>query len=131
MKAIPEKAKTQIKRIALGLFFIGMLSQVLTAPKPADEDFNKAQMRPVSPANSVNYIVPEVQSGQNSMRLVVNLNTCSEKELCSLPGIGKKLAGRILDFRSEHRFQRKEDLMFVKGIGSLKYAKLKDLIIAP
>jgi competence ComEA-like helix-hairpin-helix protein len=129
MKTIPDNIKTQIKRIALGLFFIGLLSQVLTAPKPADDEENTVEFKYASGiAPTFKSEADNLDEEVNGLRLI-NLNTSSEKELCSLPGVGKKLARRIMDFRSEHKFHRKEDLMFVKGIGSLKFEKVKNLII--
>lgn len=60
---------------------------------------------------------------------LVSINTSSEEELCTLPGIGKGTAKKIIDYRNtEGLFQSLEDLMKVKGIGSSKFEKLKDLI---
>ena len=48
----------------------------------------------------------------------VNLNVSSRKELESLPGIGRVLAGRIVTYRSTHgAFQQVDDLVNVLGIG--------------
>jgi competence protein ComEA len=62
----------------------------------------------------------------------INLNTAGPEELDSLPGIGPKTAAAIWQFRQEHgAFQQPEDLMNVKGIGSAKFEKLRDMITAP
>lgn len=58
----------------------------------------------------------------------ISINTASKEELCTLPGIGKGTADKIIAYRSEHLFQTIEDLMKVKGIGQAKFDKLKDLI---
>lgn len=58
----------------------------------------------------------------------ISINTASKEELCTLPGIGKGTADKIIAYRSEHLFQTIEDLMKVKGIGQVKFDKLKDLI---
>lgn len=59
----------------------------------------------------------------------VNLNTATEAQLESLPGIGAKGAQRILDFRQKNGgFKKIEDLMNVKGIGEKNFLKLKPYI---
>lgn len=59
----------------------------------------------------------------------INLNTASEEELRTLPGIGESKARAIAAYRSEHgSFARTEDLMQVSGIGTSTYEKLKAMI---
>lgn len=59
----------------------------------------------------------------------VNLNTATEAQLTSLPGIGAKAAQRILEFRQKNgSFKKIEDLMNVKGIGEKNFLKLKPYI---
>ena len=57
----------------------------------------------------------------------VDLNTSTAKELQQLPGIGKGLAKRIVDYRTANGpFKTVEDLMKVKGIGKKTFAKMQD-----
>ena len=59
----------------------------------------------------------------------VNLNTATQAQLESLPGIGAKAAQRILEYRQKNGgFKKIEDLMNVKGIGEKNYLKLKPYI---
>jgi competence protein ComEA len=59
----------------------------------------------------------------------VNLNTATQAQLESLPGIGAKAAQRILEFRQKNGgFKKIEDLMNVKGIGEKNFLKLKPYI---
>lgn len=59
----------------------------------------------------------------------VNINTSSVKQLVRLPGIGEKIAQRIVDFRKKNgKFKRIEELMKVKGIGEKLFDKLKNQI---
>ncbi|MCX7919894.1 MAG: helix-hairpin-helix domain-containing protein [bacterium] len=59
----------------------------------------------------------------------INVNTASQSELETLPGIGPKLAQRIIQYRQEHgAFQRVEDLILVSGIGPKKMEQIKDSI---
>jgi competence protein ComEA len=59
----------------------------------------------------------------------VNLNTATQAQLETLPGIGAKAAQRILEYRQKNgNFKKVEDLMNVKGIGEKAFLKLKPLI---
>ena len=55
----------------------------------------------------------------------VNVNTASMEELVTLPGVGKKLAERIVEAREEKRFNSLEDLERVKGVGGKMLVKLE------
>jgi competence protein ComEA len=59
----------------------------------------------------------------------LNLNTATQAQLESLPGIGPAAAQRILEYRQKNgSFKKIEDLMNVKGIGEKSFLKLKPLI---
>jgi competence protein ComEA len=59
----------------------------------------------------------------------VNLNTASAAQLEELPGIGAKMALRIVEYRQKNGgFKKVEDLMNVKGIGEKAFLKLKPLL---
>lgn len=60
----------------------------------------------------------------------VNINTLRPEELTRLPGVGDKIAARIVEYHKlRGPFRAKEELIQVKGIGEKKFGKLKDLII--
>ena len=57
----------------------------------------------------------------------VDLNTSTAKELQQLPGIGKGLSKRIVEYRTANGpFKSVEELMQVRGIGKKTFAKMKD-----
>jgi competence protein ComEA len=56
----------------------------------------------------------------------VNLNTATQAQLESLPGIGASTAKRIVEYRQKSGgFKKIEELMNVKGIGEKSFLKLK------
>jgi len=60
----------------------------------------------------------------------LNLNTATVAQLEALPGIGKSVAERILEYREKSGgFKKVEDLMNVRGIGEKSFLKLKPLIM--
>lgn len=60
----------------------------------------------------------------------ININTASQTELETLPGIGPSRAKAIINYREEHGpFNKPEELMNVSGIGPKIFANLKDEIV--
>jgi len=69
------------------------------------------------------------EGGKANNNSLIHLNSASQSELETLPGIGPVLAGRILDWRSKHvRFNRVEDLLLIRGIGKKRFEVLKPLV---
>lgn len=66
-------------------------------------------------ANTNNTV--EVNNKTPNNNITVNLNTATQAELESLPGIGKKTASNIIKARQEKPFQSFKDLDRVSGIG--------------
>lgn len=68
------------------------------------------------------------QSSEAQSKLI-NINTATESELDSLPGIGPSRAKDIIKYRETNGgFKSIEELKNIKGIGASSFEKLKDLI---
>lgn len=59
----------------------------------------------------------------------ININTATQTELETLPGIGPSTSLKIVNYREENgNFKTIEDIKEVSGIGDAKYENIKDLI---
>ncbi len=64
-------------------------------------------------------------AGKPAPTAKVNINTASVEQLTTLPGVGPKLAGRIVEYRQKSgSFKTTQDLLNVKGIGEKNFAKM-------
>lgn len=71
------------------------------------------------------------KSQVNDSNSLIDLNSAKTAELEKLPGIGEKLARRIVQHREKFgKFRRAEHVMIVKGISDKKYRKIRHLITA-
>jgi competence protein ComEA len=60
----------------------------------------------------------------------LNLNTATQAQLENLPGIGPRVAERIVEYRQKNGgFKKVEELMNVKGVGEKSFLKLKALVM--
>ena len=82
--------------------------------------------------NSSTTITSENSSSNNESAFkisIVNINTATQTELETLPGIGPSLALRIVNYRKENgKFSSIEDIKNVSGIGEAKYEDIKNYI---
>jgi competence protein ComEA len=67
-----------------------------------------------------------VAAGKPAPSGKVNINTATAQQLTVLPGVGEKLAARIVDYRQKAGgFKNVSDLMNVQGIGEKNLAKIQ------
>jgi competence ComEA-like helix-hairpin-helix protein len=56
----------------------------------------------------------------------VNINTATAQQLAELPGVGEKLAARIVEYRQKSGgFKAAQELMNVQGVGEKNFARLQ------
>lgn len=60
---------------------------------------------------------------------LIDLNRCRQYELEALPGIGPKLASRIIDYRERHGgFRSVAELRSVPGIGPKRHEAIRHIV---
>lgn len=65
----------------------------------------------------------------SSKNSIVNINTATQTELETLPGIGPSIALKIINYRKENgKFSKIEDIKNVSGIGDSKFESIKKFI---
>ena len=70
---------------------------------------------------------PAAKADTSPAPAVVNLNTATAEQLDSLPGVGPKVAARIIEYRQKNGpFKKIEDLMNVRGIGEKNFLKIRN-----
>lgn len=68
-------------------------------------------------------------SESSNMSSKININTATESQLDTLPGIGPSTATKIIEYRNTNgKFKKIEDIKEVRGIGEAKYEDLKNYI---
>ncbi|HXK10243.1 MAG TPA: helix-hairpin-helix domain-containing protein [Vicinamibacteria bacterium] len=68
-------------------------------------------------------------AGKPAPTAKVNLNTASVEQLTTLPGVGPKLAARIVEYRQKSSFHSAQELMNVKGIGEKNFVKIQPWLV--
>ena len=101
-----------------------------TAEEMAQENTNdKTQNYVTSSGGVVQEESSTSTSSEEQKTGKININTATQTELETLPGIGPATSLKIVNYRKENgNFQSIEQIKEVSGIGNAKYENIKDLI---
>jgi competence ComEA-like helix-hairpin-helix protein len=107
---------------ALGLIVAGLALAALAAQRTVPPPAAPVAVfpRPTTPK-------PELRALRDGQRL--DINRASAEELTLIPGVGPKLAARIVEERSRRgRFERLEDLRAVRGLGPKVWLRVEPFV---
>jgi len=77
-------------------------------------------------SDSFAYVKKDIESLSEKS---IDVNVADVNEFTKLPGIGEKTAEKIVELRKERgKFKKLEELMDVKGIGEVKFNKIKKFL---
>ena len=101
----------------------GESAAALNPPQYTISGWRQAAQPQPAPAVSADRLAttPTASAGSG----VLDINSATAEELETLPGIGPKLAGAIIEYRGQHAFQSVDDLNDVPGIGEKRLAELR------
>ncbi len=102
---------------------------VETSPPSNPVDTPLPEKPHADPAQGVSHQSKPHPKAPKKAPSVVHLNTANATQLETLPGVGPKMAQRILAYRKGvGHFTQVEELMDVKGIGPKTFAKMKPFL---
>ncbi len=112
----------ELRRVGgVGPVLLEKLRPLVWVEPPGREDGEEVQY-PIAPAAPERPGKKALPSGR------IDVNRATAAELQRLPGIGPKLAARILLARDGQPFRRVEDLRRVSGIGAKTLEKLRPYV---
>ena len=113
----PEPGEIPPDRGGLGSGRYPFAAAVASVPQLGASPISRSTPGPAPPAEAAAGSAP------------VDVNTATAEDLRRLPGVGDVTAAAILEHRREYgRFQQVEDLMNVKGIGRVRFERLKTFV---
>lgn len=123
-----------------GLIKLSSDSRVIDAVEASGGVFEDADLDKINLAKKLKdeerVYIPKIEEQTSSVDIgdgnleggQININTAEKSELETLPGIGPKMAEKIIEHRQNEEFSSIEDIKSVSGIGDKKFEEIKKLI---
>ncbi|NQT29315.1 MAG: ComEA family DNA-binding protein [Candidatus Saganbacteria bacterium] len=123
-KLLPGDRLVDLLELAGGTSGLADLSSLNLAVK-----LNDGQKICVPVLQKKGFVTSELLGDREIGSKKININSATEKELCTISGIGPVTAKRIIAYRQDNGpFYAVEDIMKVDGVGDGKFRKIKDWI---
>ena len=96
---------------------------------PSKTEMQSSYVEEYITEDSGDNVITEENKMKERKNLLVNINSATQTELETLPGIGPSTALKIISYREENgNFSSIEDIKNVQGIGENKFENIKELI---
>ncbi len=126
--ALPQGARVQDAISAAGGFLAEADTETINLAREL-EDGERLEITYIEGASPVIPTPGLENEPPTSSSELIDINTASQAELESLPGIGPTTAKKIMDYRDANGpFVSIEDIVNVSGIGPVTFERIKDLI---
>ncbi|WHZ21325.1 MAG: hypothetical protein OJF47_000437 [Nitrospira sp.] len=120
---VPQQLTSRLQAVSLPAGTVSPL------PDLSDRDASPKAEESESPT-AVNGLPGESRAATQNQSRRIDLNQASLSDLEALPGIGPKLAQRVVEYRTlRGPFKKVEDLREVKGIGRKKFDRLRPHVL--
>lgn len=117
------------KQFAATLDSLTLLRDSATKNEIALQSPEQSQLQPDSVQPPARLYRAESQYQKKELPTsVININSAGKEQLMKLPGVGEKMAERIIAYRKQSPFATPADLMNVSGIGEKKFEKMKPYV---
>lgn len=110
--------KEKVMKVPIGTKFYDILDEIKILE---DSDISQLSLNQYLYNNQI-IVIPKKTNN------LISINSATKEELIGLPGIGEKIADRIIEYRNQYSFKSIDEIKNVKGIGDKMYERIKEYI---